>query len=283
MGLSHADDRYLNLLIDCLTASLYDESAWQVVEGARTNKEKTLRHPLALARGLAASLAVRLLRRCGFLLVRPRPFDPAIRHEGRDWPCFGYSMAGRIRLENVRRCVEDVLERDVPGDFIETGAWRGGTCILMRAILGLYGVTNRAVWVADSFQGLPPPATADDGADLSHVQQLKVGLEQVKANFRRFGLLDDQVKFLPGWFSDTLPAAPIDRLAVLRLDGDLYSSTTDALVNLYHKVSPGGYVIVDDYYSWPECRRAVTDFCTARGIKAKVEPIDWTGMYWVVE
>ena len=82
---------------------------------------------------------------------------------------------------------------------------------------------------------------------------LAVPEEEVKANFRRYGLLDDQVRFLPGWFKDTLQDAPIDRIAVLRLDGDLYESTIQALDALYPRVSPGGFCIIDDYLAVKAC------------------------------
>ncbi len=99
-------------------------------------------------------------------------------------------------------------------------------------------------------------------------------------NFRRYGLLDDQVRFLKGWFRDTLPDAPIERLAVLRLDGDLYESTIQALECLYDRLSAGGYVIVDDYGNVAGCRQAVHDFRAQRGINDPIRPIDWAGVYW---
>ena len=162
--------------------------------------------------------------------------------------------------------------------------WRGGAVILMRAVLWAYGDTERVVWAADSFQGLPRPDAdkypADARANLWQMQGLAVSLEAVKANIADFGLLDDQVRFLPGWFRDTLPTAPIERLAVLRLDGDMYESTIDALTALYDKVSPGGYVIVDDYGAFQECRSAIDDFRRDRGITDEMTKVDWTGVYW---
>jgi O-methyltransferase len=153
----------------------------------------------------------------------------------------------------------------------------------MRGLLKAYGVVNRTVWVADSFEGLPIPKSESDGWDYSQSDFLKVSLEQVKSNFEKFDLLDDQVKFLKGWFCDTLPTAPVKQIAVLRLDGDLYSSTMDALQNLYHLVSKGGYVIVDDYYSWPACRAAVADFLSCNSIKADILPVDDDCAYWKCE
>ena len=182
-----------------------------------------------------------------------------------------HTMIGRKRLENVQSCIEDVLAHGVPGDLIETGVWRGGATILMRAVLKAHGVTDRLVWVADSFAGLPAPDSnrypRDEGDQLHTFRQLAVSLEQVQDNFRRYGLLDDQVRFLKGWFRETLPSAPIDRLAVLRLDGDLYQSTIEALESLYDRISVGGYVIVDDYGNVAGCRQAVHDFRKAGDLR----------------
>ena len=140
------------------------------------------------------------------------------------------------------------------------------------------------MWVADSFAGLPPPDLVryphDQGIALHRFPQLAVTLERVQDNFRRYGLLDDQVRFLKGWFRDTLPDAPIERLAVLRLDGDLYESTIQALEGLYDRLSAGGYVIVDDYGNVAGCRQAVHDFRAQRGINDPIRPIDWAGVYW---
>jgi O-methyltransferase len=211
------------------------------------------------------------------------PFDAARRLAGADWPTQAHSMIGEARMDNIRACVERVLMDGVPGDFIETGVWRGGSVIFMRGLLEAHGVSDRRVWVADSFRGLPPPNPAkypkDKGIDAHQYRELAISLETVKANFARYGLLDDQVRFLEGWFRDTLPTAPIARLALMRLDGDLYESTMDALVALYPKLSVGGVVIVDDF-AIGACRAAVQDYRTAHDITDPIEPIDWTGVYW---
>jgi hypothetical protein len=219
------------------------------------------------------------------LFGKDAPFDLRMRVEGRDWPANAHTMIGIHRLDNLHFCVEDVLARKVPGDLMETGVWRGGAAILMRAILKVNGVTDRRVWCADSFEGLPPPNPAkyplDENLTLSQFKELAVSLEEVQANFRRYNLLDEQVKFLKGWFRDTLPAAPVERLAVLRLDGDLYESTTDALAALYPKVQRGGYVIVDDYGDVPACRQAVHDYWQRHAIKEEIMPIDQAGVFWM--
>jgi hypothetical protein len=104
--------------------------------------------------------------------------------------------------------------------------------------------------------------------------------DDVREHFERYGLLDDQVRFLRGWFHETLPAAPIERLALLRLDGDLYDSTFQALQALYPKLSVGGYAIVDDYGSFSECRRAVHDYLRIAGCEAELRRVDDEAVYW---
>ena len=220
----------------------------------------------------------------GIQAMRPRPFNPEQRKIGRDLSLGAHTMIGTARLNNLQYCVETAIKDGVPGDLIETGVWRGGACIFMRGILKAHGVTDRTVYVADSFEGLPPPDEdkypADKGDKFHTYEYLAISLEEVQRNFTRYGLLDDQVKFLKGWFKDTLPTAPMDKIAVARLDGDMYESTMDALTHLYPKVSPGGFVIIDDYVAFPSCKKAVHDFRTANGIDDEIHEIDWTGVYW---
>jgi O-methyltransferase len=263
---------YLDLLARCLTRSAFPERYRPYV-------------PRRHRRLWRASIlgANRLLARSNLELVRRFSIDPSEREQGRDHPPEAETMIGLRRLENLRLCVTDVLEHEVPGDLIETGVWRGGACIFMRGILRAYGDASRTVWVADSFQGLPKPDGARHPVDRGDrhwtKEQLAIPLEEVRANFARYGLLDEQVRFLVGWFSETLPTAPIDRLALLRLDGDMYGSTMDALRPLYPKLSKGGYLIVDDY-GLEGCRRAVHDYREEQGITEQIRPIDELSAYW---
>ncbi len=214
---------------------------------------------------------------------KPALFGERNRAIGRDLPSQAHSMIGAVRMRNLRDLAEAAIQDGVPGDFVETGVWRGGACIYLRAILEAWEVSDRTVWLADSFQGLPPPDARypADAGDTHHKNtSLAISRVEVEENFRRYGLLDDRVRFLEGWFSETLPGAPIERIALLRLDGDMYASTMDALTALYDRVSPGGYVIVDDYGAVAACAAAVTDFLAARGETPEIVKIDWTGVYW---
>ncbi len=207
------------------------------------------------------------------------------RDLGLDWPAEAETMIGMQRLTSLQHCVETVLAEDVPGDLVECGVWRGGACILMRAVLAAYGDETRCVWLADSFEGVPRSDPAKYKADKGIRAQFAAGIlgvseAEVRANFERYGLLDDQVRFLPGWFKDTLHDAPIDRIAVLRLDGDLYESTIQALDALYPRLSPGGFCIIDDYLAVKACEQAATDYRAKHGISAEIVDIDGTGVLW---
>jgi hypothetical protein len=190
------------------------------------------------------------------------------------------------RLDTIQECIETLLVDDVPGDLVEVGAWRGGGSIFLRAVLVAYGVSDRRVWVADSFAGFPDDRDrepADRGIDFTGglgADFFAVDVATVRANFASYGLLDDQVEFLEGLFHQTLPAAPIDTIALLLLDGDMYGSTSDALRSLYPKVPAGGFVIIDDYGWCDNCRRAVEEFRAATEIHEPMVPVDNQMVLW---
>jgi O-methyltransferase len=263
-------DAYIDLLMKTLTMMLWD---------ARDGIAGT---PLEFGR-----LSSRL-RQSVRELIRGNDAEPdpkARRMIGRDWPRLAHTMIGMKRMENLRSCVVSVVTEGIAGDLIETGVWRGGATIFMRGILKAYGVRNRKVWVADSFEGLPKPNPEKypaDAGDQHHTYNpvSAISLEEVKSNFEKYGLLDEQVCFLKGWFKDTLPKASIGELAVVRLDGDLYESTTDALTTLYPKLNAGGYLIVDDFHVVPGCRKAVEDYRAAHKIEEPIQEIDGVGTYW---
>jgi O-methyltransferase len=266
-----AERLYLDLLKNVLTRFIFPE----------------IRRPVMPWRGKARRALFlpvhKALGKMGLELTRRVPFDPEMREIGMDWPSDGETMIGLRRLDNLEFCITDVLRRGVPGDLIETGVWRGGAAIFMRAALKAYGDTERTVWAADSFQGLPKPEGAhhwDTQMALWRYSRLAVSLEEVKANFSRYGMLDDRVRFLKGWFKDTLPSAPIERLAVLRLDGDLYESTMQPLEVLYPKLSAGGYCIVDDYHTVPGCKAAVQDYQARIGIMPEMPTVELGSVFW---
>ena len=276
-GTIRPEIKYLDLLKTALLGNLYSESEeYQRVQMRRGSWQAWVFAPLKW-----------ILDQKSYCLYKRVEITPEMVMNGLYWPANGLTMVGRKRLDNVQNCLESVIADAIDGDGIETGVWRGGTCILMKAFLNIKGSTKR-LFVADSFRGVPKPDSEKYPADAAEQRkeafylfdQLAVSLEQVQANFRRFGVLDHQVLFLEGWFKDTLPTAPISKLALMRLDGDLYESTWDALTNLYPKLQSGGYCIIDDYGGIPACKRAVDDYRMQQKISEPITPIDMTGVYW---
>lgn len=199
------------------------------------------------------------------------------------------SMIGAPRMKNILESILSILIDGVPGDFVETGVWRGGACIFMRSILKQLGIQGRKVFVCDSFEGLPENEIENDIKNKDKIDRVRanynnlaVSLEEVQRNFQTFDVLDDDVEFVKGWFCDTLPHLNTNEIALLRLDGDMYSSTMDALNNLYHKVSKGGLIIIDDYNCniWPQCKEAVYDFRSKHSIDDTIHLIDNEAIYW---
>jgi hypothetical protein len=277
--LADARDRLAGRL-ELLTSELVDVRRSIDSAGQQDGSDETRRLYLDL---LEAALTGILTRDGNAAPWGGEEFDPDRRLYGRDWPKSAMTMIGTARMRNLRRLVETVLAEGVAGDVLEAGVWRGGACIYMRGILAAHAVKNRTVWVADSFAGLPEPDEtlypADKGDTHYTSDELRASLDEVKDNFQRFGLLDEQVAFLPGWFKDTLPQAPIEQLSVLRLDGDMYGSTMETLQALYARVSRGGFIIVDDYIL-PGCRRAVDDFREQRRIEEPLHDVDGAAAYW---
>jgi len=268
-------DRYLELLKKSVLEELYFDNEIrliylrQCVEGLDAFDPSAL---LDIARGRPALYQAHLAASVDGNSAGRWPEDIGFYH----------TMIGRRRLDNFHACLDTIRQEDVPGDLIECGVWRGGTVVFMRGYLAAHNLANRRVFVADSFAGLPKPSAADEGLDISRdvVPILAIERARVENLFRAYDLLDARVRFLEGWFADTLPRADFSQLALLRLDGDLYSSTRDALVACYDRVAPGGFVIVDDYGAIPQCARAISDFRAERGITDPIHRIDWTGVYW---
>jgi hypothetical protein len=249
--------------------------------------------------GLAAqpALYLRLLKRCLVRdvfpdqryappdLTRPLAYSRELRQSGLDWPTEAETMVGMKRLENLQECCLAAIRDSIAGDFVETGVWRGGCGILMRATLAACQDADRKVWLFDSFEGLPKPDAAAFPADKNdqhwtYGSYLGVSIDQVKANFERYELLDDRTVFTKGWFRDTIPNSDVGPISVLRLDGDMYESTWLVLTHFYPRVSSGGYVIVDDYGAIPTCKAAVDDFRRQHSIASPISSVDWTGVFW---
>lgn len=269
--------RYLWLLKRALADTLY--------------LENELRLDAALSASLPADRLDRQRRLRDIRRHEPERFA-GLRHAKRTgalWqgraPRLCHTTIGLSGLDNIERCAEAIFREGIPGDFLEAGVLAGGATIFMRALQRAHGEAGRRVWLADSFQGLPPSQSAPDlsaGLELSepHAPWICRDLDTVRDTVARYDQLDDGIRFLAGWFTETLPSTATGPLAMLRIDADLYQSTLDVLTALYDRVPPGGFVIVDDYGLFPPCRQAVDEFRSSRGIDQPLESVDQFRVYW---
>ena len=181
-----------------------------------------------------------------------------------------HTLLNKSQLDSLESLIRDVLANDVPGDFVEAGVYRGGCCIFMRAALKAFGDSDRRVWVADTFSGIPYSSSKSKSDRVDSWEDRWVcGLDEVKSIFSRYQLLDEQVCFLEGTFSETFPKARFGQFALVRLDADSYESTQDALEHLYPKLSVGGYLVIDDWHL-AGCLKAVHDYRQKHGIKERI-------------
>lgn len=198
------------------------------------------------------------------------------------------TLCGDSSIQFLKHAMNTILKENIAGDFIEAGVWRGGIPILMRAFLKNKAESTRKVWVADSFAGLPTnwrqmKDIRDQVASLmmNFFGQLAVNQQQVENSFRRFNLLDQQVRFLPGWFNESLPQIEKNqKFSLVRLDGDYYESTKDALTFLYPLLSQGGFIIIDDYNLPFGCKRAIDEYRQNNGITSEIISINSQSVYW---
>jgi len=205
---------------------------------------------------------------------KQQPYVHAKRLKGGDWPYVGHTMVGHMRIDNIRMALEDVINNNVPGDFLEMGVWRGGACAYARAVLNVYEQRDRSVHLFDAFESI-----AGYGGSSKFLANTEA---QVKHNLDKYEL-SEGTYFHKGLFKDTVPSfakAFTGQIAVLRIDGNYYDSYQDAMYYLYDKVPVGGYVIFDDIMSHSAVRRFWEDFKRDQGVPEDITPIDDHSAYF---
>jgi len=186
-----------------------------------------------------------------------------------------FTMTSNERIENLLNLVKDVDSKNVEGSLVECGVWKCG----MLGLMSLASASNRKVFGFDSFEGLPEPKEEDGMNANGWGGTLRVSLEEASENLKTMGA---NVTLIKGFFDETISEQKhqLGKIAILRLDGDWYDSTTTCLNELYDLVSPGGYIIIDDYGHWEGCQKATDDFRSKRGITSPLNQTDYTEMWW---
>ncbi len=189
------------------------------------------------------------------------------------------TLLGAPELALIESAILTLEDQGVAGDYIEAGVWRGGAIVLMRALLYAHGIAGRRIFAADSFAGIPRNVSFRHDPVDAWPDRWVASLDEVRGGIARFGLLDDRIVFVEGFFADSLPALAAERFALIRLDSDSYESVESSLVQLYPALARGGIIIIDDWHLLP-CRIAVDRYRSRHGI---AEPILTAGgnAWWV--
>ena len=256
---------YLDLLRRCLTREIFnDEDLVFAPARGLTWKGRAIRRALGVVKH------PRIVR----LIHNPQRLEDKL--EGVGWPRSAEVMCGSRRLEFLQKTLYAIEREGIDGDFFEGGCWRGGAVILMMAALrALRGQHRRLVWAADSFEGYPAPTanSSQDDKDLYEERAyFHVTRSEFEQNLERYGVHGPELRVLEGYFDKSLPAAPIERLALIRIDIDGYEGVRAILENLYPKLVPGGFVVVDDYLAIG-ARRAIDEYIAKHRLENELHTI----------
>jgi O-methyltransferase len=206
--------------------------------------------------------------------------------------CREATMTSVERMYALYQATIYLIDRDVPGDLVECGVWRGGSVMLMAAALLLRGRTDRTIWLYDTFDGVTQPSVEDvqemTGRPASEILAERerssddpfwgvAARAQVENNLRRTGYPMDRFRLVPGDVLATIPAEAPAGIALLRLDTDWYASTRHELEHLYPRLVRGGVLIVDDYGYWRGSRKATDEYFRTIGARPLLNRVDFTG------
>lgn len=223
---------------------------------------------------LAVDTALRTISKC-WDLVSPSEFSSLYRQVRT------HTMCSNARLRGLYRGIRYVVSQGIPGDVVECGTALGGSAALMALTLRRME-TQRAIWLFDTFEGLPAPSFEDPDRELADLfTGTCVGtLEEVRELFQRLDVADD-VRFVKGLFQNTLPVTPIAQISLLHIDGDWYESVKVCLDNFYDKVVPRGVIQFDDYGYWKGARKAIDEFLRRRNVRAPLRRLDYSGRFLI--
>lgn len=181
-----------------------------------------------------------------------------------------YTMVGIERCYALYKAVQFVTDNDIKGDFAECGVWRGGSCMMIAFLLMKAGISDRKIWLYDTFSGMTEPGEKDGDEERIKWKEQKIsaaengwclaGIEEVKVNMARTKYPVENINYIKGRVEDTIPASLPAAIALLRLDTDWYESTKHELFHLYPLLQKKGILIIDDYGKWQGSRDAANEY-----------------------
>ncbi len=197
-----------------------------------------------------------------------------------------YTMVEPERCYALYHAVLYIIQNGIKGDFAECGVWKGGSVMMIASILSAAGITDRKIYLYDTFEGMTKPGDEDGETEKAEWERNKVNeqlnnwclspLEEVQANMSSTGYPKDNFIFVKGKVEETIPGTIPGKLTLLRLDTDWYESTKHELTHLYPLLEKGGILIIDDYGAWAGTRKAVDEYFSANG-NVYLNRLDFTG------
>jgi hypothetical protein len=208
-----------------------------------------------------------------------------------------FTMTSPEKIVGLANAVRYVAARGISGDIVECGVWRGGSAMVIARTLGESGDTGRTIHLFDTFTGMTTPGPQDRRYDGTAANTLLerdqdraasgywcvANQNDVRQNLAGCDYPANQIRLIAGDVASTIPAEAPAQIALLRLDTDWYESTRHELAELYHRVSPGGVVIIDDYGHWQGSRRAVDEFLATLDHTPLLTRLDFDGRMWIKE
>jgi O-methyltransferase len=203
-----------------------------------------------------------------------------------------YTKVKPFTLVEIERCyalyqsVQYIVSNNIPGDFVECGVWKGGSAMLMVYVLQQLGISDRKIYLYDTFEGMTKPGDMDGPNEKKEWESNRVTdslntmcyspIEEVKVNLGSTGYPSQKLVFIKGKVEETIPAEMPRVISLLRLDTDWYESTKHELVHLYPLVSDNGVLLIDDYGAWQGARTAANEYFSTKN-PFFMNRIDWTG------
>jgi hypothetical protein len=198
-----------------------------------------------------------------------------------------FTMTSVERMGALYDSLEYIRANNIKGDFVECGVWKGGNILGIMEYLAFHKMTDRKVFLYDTFKGMTPPEDIDKDLNGRKAESILEDvmcispIDEVRETISRSSFPMANVIFVQGDVCVTLNGAKYiheSNLALLRLDTDWYASTKKEMEVLYPKLNFGGVLIVDDYGHWKGSKTAVDEYFEGQGISPKIEQIDYTGI-----
>jgi hypothetical protein len=207
-----------------------------------------------------------------------------------------FTMTSYEKRYNIIYSIRHISKYAISGAIVECGVWRGGSMMLAMLALNELKSYDREFYLYDTFEGMSAPSVEDlDFRGLTATERLSneeerkseshvwaiAHLDEVKHNIQTTGYPEEKVHFIQGKVEETIPSVVPDKIAILRLDTDWYESTKHELEHLYHLVSPGGVIILDDYGYWQGAKKAVDEFIKNSPDMIYLNRIDHSGYCFI--